>query len=203
MDAHLPPPSADAQAASRALSALIAGEIEAAGGWIPFSRYMELALYYPGLGYYSGGSRKFGDAGDFVTAPEITPLFGRALARQVAQITASSSPMVLEAGAGSGRLAADLLKALADLGCPPERYFILELSGELRARQQETIACEAPDQAGRVEWLDCLPEAFSGCVVANELLDAMPAEAVAWRAQGAMERGAVLGPQGFAWAERP
>jgi SAM-dependent MidA family methyltransferase len=203
MDAQLPPPSADAQAASRTLSALIAAEIDAGGGWIPFSRYMELALYAPGLGYYSGGSRKFGEEGDFLTAPEITPLFGQALARQVAQVTAASASAVLEAGAGSGRLAADLLNALADLGCTPERYFILELSGELRARQQETIAREAPAQAARIEWLDRLPETFSGCVLANELLDALPAEAVAWRREGRMERGVAVTSEGFAWAERP
>ncbi|HTY98754.1 MAG TPA: SAM-dependent methyltransferase [Rhodocyclaceae bacterium] len=203
MDAQLPPPSADAQAASRALAALIAGQIEAAGGWIPFARYMELALYAPGLGYYSGGSRKFGQEGDFLTAPEITPLFGQALARQVAQATAASAPYVLEAGAGSGRLAADLLKALAGAGQLPEKYFILELSGELRARQQATLAAEAPAEAHRVEWLDRLPASFSGCVLANELLDALPAEAVAWRAEGPMERGVVLGPEGFAWSERP
>ncbi|MDP1611661.1 MAG: SAM-dependent methyltransferase [Sulfuritalea sp.] len=178
--AELPAPSADARAASAALTDLIAAEIAARGGWISFARYMELALYAPGLGYYAGGSRKFGVAGDFLTAPELTPLFGQTLARQVAQILAASSPFVIEAGAGSGKLAADLLPALAALGCLPERYRILELSGELRARQQATLAEQAPQYADRVEWLDELPQRFSGCLIGNELLDAMPTHALRW-----------------------
>ncbi|MDP2133816.1 MAG: SAM-dependent methyltransferase, partial [Sulfuritalea sp.] len=175
--ADLPEPSADACAASAALLHLIAAEIDAGGGWISFARYMELALYAPGLGYYSGGSHKFGGqhtGGDFLTAPELTPLFAGALARQVAQVLAASSPQVVEAGAGSGRLAADLLAALAALDCLPERYRILELSGELRARQQATLTERAPQFVERVEWLDELPERFSGCLIGNELLDAMP-----------------------------
>lgn len=201
----LPEPSSDAQAASRALSACIADAIRAAGGWLPFVDYMEMALHLPGLGYYAGGSLKFGAEGDFVTAPELTPLFGQALARQVAQILAASpAPSLLEVGAGSGRLAADLLPALDALGMLPERYLILELSGELRARQQQTILVAAPHLAGRVTWLDELPETFAGCVVANELLDALPTHAVAWRQDGLMERGVVLDADGgFAWAERP
>jgi SAM-dependent MidA family methyltransferase len=143
---------------------------------------MELALYAPGLGYYSGGSRKFGAEGDFLTAPELTPLFGQALARQVAQVLAASSPFVIEAGAGSGRLAADLLVALMALGCAPERYQVLELSGELRARQQATLAEHAPEFVGRVEWLDRLPERFSGCLLANEVLDAIPTHPLRWNA---------------------
>lgn len=203
----LPIPSADAQAASRALSACIADAIRAAGGWLPFVDYMDMALHLPGLGYYAGGSLKFGDlhaGGDFVTAPELTPLFGQALARQIAQILAASpAPSLLEVGAGSGRLAADLLPALDALGALPERYLILELSGELRARQQTTILTGAPHLAGRVTWLDELPETFSGCVIANELLDALPTHAVAWRQDGLMERGVVLNADGgFAWADR-
>lgn len=200
----LPSPSADAQAASRSLCTEIAAAITAAGGWIPFSRYQELALYTPGLGYYAGGSRKFGEEGDFVTAPELTPLFGAALARQVAEVTTASVPVVLEAGAGSGRLAADLLRALDSLGALPERYLILELSGELRARQRETIGREAPALLARVEWLDAMPESFSGCIVANELLDAMPVQVLAWREDGLKERGVGLDDEGrFAWSERP
>jgi SAM-dependent MidA family methyltransferase len=179
----LPEPSADARAASAALGAIIAAEIAARGGWIPFARYMELALYQPGLGYYAGGSHKFGDhhaGGDFLTAPELTPLFGRALARQVAQVLAASTPQVIEAGAGSGRLAVDLLRGLDALGCLPERYRILELSGELRARQQAMLAEQVPQYANRVEWLDALPERFSGCLVGNEVLDAMPTHVVHW-----------------------
>lgn len=193
MKAALPEPSADALAASLALNELIASEIRAGGGWIPFSRYWELALYTPGLGYYAGGAVKFGsnaEGGDFVTAPELTPLFGQALARQVAQVLEASDAVVLEAGAGSGKLAADLLNALGALGKPPRRYLILELSGELRARQRATLEQIAPAFADRVEWLDALPEAFSGCVVGNEVLDAMPVNLLRW-SEGAVDEGGV------------
>ena len=183
---------------------IIAAEIAACGGWMSFARYMELALYAPGLGYYSGGSRKFGVAGDFLTAPELTPLYGRALARQVAQVLATSSPLVMEIGAGSGRLAADLLPALDALGCAPERYRILELSGELRARQEAMLSEHAPHFADRVEWLDELPEHFSGCLVGNEVLDAMPTHAVRWDpGDSVMERGVGLADGRLVAAERP
>ena len=198
MKVELPEPDADAKAASRELSRRIADRIAADGGWIPFVQYMDLALHMPGLGYYGGGSRKFGVEGDFVTAPELTPLFGQSLARQVSQVMDQSAPIVLEVGAGSGRLAADLLGCLSI-----DRYYILELSGELRARQMQTLAAAIPDWQDRVEWLEMLPEQFSGCVVANELLDAMPVHAVAWRSDGLMERGVLSGADGFAWAERP
>jgi len=208
--ADLPEPSADARAASMALLHLIAAEIDAGGGWISFARYMELALYAPGLGYYSGGSHKFGGqhtGGDFLTAPELTPLFAGALARQMAQILAASSPQVIEAGAGSGRLAADLLPALAALDCLPERYRILELSGELRARQQATLTERAPQFVDRVEWLDELPQSFSGCLIGNELLDAMPTHALRWSDAGdapaILERGVGLEHGRLAIAERP
>ena len=183
---------------------IIAAEIAACGGWMSFARYMELALYAPGLGYYSGGSRKFGVAGDFLTAPELTPLFGLALARQVAQVLATSSPLVMEIGAGSGRLAADLLPALDALGCAPERYRILELSGELRARQEAMLREHAPRFADRVEWLEELPEHFSGCLVGNEVLDAMPTHAVRWDpGDSVMERGVGLADGRLVLAERP
>jgi SAM-dependent MidA family methyltransferase len=198
METALPEPSGDAKAASAQLSRLIASEIAASGGWLPFVRYMELALHAPGLGYYGGGSRKFGSEGDFVTAPELTPLFGQTLAAQLQQVMALSAPVVLEVGAGSGRLAVDLLRCL-----DVERYCILELSGELRARQRETLAAAVPDQLARVVWLDALPDRFSGCILANEVLDAMPVHAAAWRRAGLMERGVVLGPEGLTWSERP
>ncbi len=202
--AQLPEPTAEARAHSERLCRHIHDEIEAGGGWISFARFMELALYAPGLGYYAAGAQKFGAAGDFVTAPEMTPLFGQTLARQVAQITAASAPFVLEAGAGSGRLAADLLLELERLGALPERYAILELSGELRQRQYDTIAQAAPQALACVEWLDRLPERFSGAIVANELLDAMPVHVVAWREGGIYERG-VSGHEegGFRWREKP
>ena len=202
--ADLPQASPDALAASAALHDIIAAEIAARGGWISFARYMELALYAPGLGYYSGGSRKFGSEGDFLTAPELTPLYGQALARQVAQVLAASAPQVIEAGAGSGRLAADLLLALDALGCAPEHYRILELSGELRARQQATLHERAPRLADRIEWLDELPERFSGCLVGNEVLDAMPTHALRWDDGSDVQEGGVGLEDGrLVPAERP
>ena len=202
--ADLPQASPDALAASKALHDIIAAEIAARGGWISFARYMELALYAPGLGYYSGGSRKFGSEGDFLTAPELTPLYGQALARQVAQVLAASAPQVIEAGAGSGRLAADLLLALDALGCAPGHYRILELSGELRARQQATLRERAPRLADRVEWLDELPERFSGCLVGNEVLDAMPTHALRWDDGSDVQEGGVGLEDGrLVPAERP
>lgn len=209
MIANLPAPSTEAIAASAALTDLIAREIKNQG-WISFARYMELALYAPGLGYYAGGAHKFGDAqsgGDFLTAPELTPLFGQALARQVAQVLAASKPHVIEVGAGSGRLAADLLLALDALDHAPERYEILELSGELRARQAATIARHAPQLLSRVHWLDALPEKFSGCLIGNEVLDAMPTHTVVWRENSLFESGVALAENAtgeqLTLAERP
>jgi len=199
----LPQPDADAAAASALLAQHIREEIRRAGGWISFARYMELALYTPGLGYYSGGARKFGAAGDFVTAPELSPLFAQCLAAQLAQAMAASAPRLLEAGAGSGILAAELLLELERLGALPERCEILELSGELRARQAETLRLRAPHLAGRVAWLDALPETFRGAVVANELLDALPVNIVVWREDGVFERGVALENGAFTWQERP
>jgi len=206
MTTRLPPPSADAQAASRELSDCIAACIRTAGGWLSFADYMEMALHLPGLGYYAGGAHKFGAGGDFITAPELTPLFGQALARQVAEVLravapAPSLPTVLEVGAGSGKLAADLLAELETMDALPARYEILELSGELRDRQRQTLEAAVPHLVGKVVWLDELPETFSGCVLANELLDALPTHAVAWRAEGLTERGVRLTETGFGWAE--
>ncbi len=169
-----------------------------------FARFMEQALYAPGLGYYAAGAQKFGSAGDFVTAPEMTPLFGQALAAQVAQVMALSAPQIIEAGAGSGRLAAGLLLALERLKALPERYWVLELSPDLRARQRATVAAAAPHLLDRVDWLERLPERFAGAVVGNELLDAMPVHAVAWRADGIQARGVGVDGEGrFVWRERP
>lgn len=206
MNTPLPEPPDFAKDISRALSQRIAAEIDAGDGWLSFARYMDLALHCPGLGYYGGGAQKFGGnevGGDFVTAPELTPLFGQTLAAQVAEIMALSAPVILEVGAGSGRLAADLLIALDLEGQAPERYLILELSGELRARQRETIADAAPALLARVTWLDTLPEHFSGCLIANELLDAMPVHAIAWRSSGLQERGVTRVSGRFTWLERP
>lgn len=209
----LPAPSSDALAHSAALAAHLAGEIAAAGGWIDFARFMELALYAPGLGYYASGAQKFGAAGDFVTAPEMTPLFAQSIAAQAVQVMAQSAPQLLEAGAGSGRLAADLLLELARRDALPQTYAILEVSGELRARQRASIATAAPHLLDRVVWLDRLPECFDGLVLANEVLDAMPVHLVRWQqaADGEVrifERGVALAASdatsaGFVWQERP
>ena len=164
----------------------IKSEIAAHGGWISFARYMELALHEPGLGYYSGGARKFGAQGDFVTAPELGALFGRTLARQIRDLGADR---VLEFGAGSGALAEVLLK---EIDC---EYFILETSTELRDRQQKRLG-------GKVKFLDSLPPRFSGAVIANEVVDAMPVHAVAWRENGVMERGVALQNGTLSWSER-
>ncbi|MBS4018656.1 MAG: SAM-dependent methyltransferase [Dechloromonas sp.] len=201
---QLPTPSPDALAHSRQVHEAIASTVVAEGGFLSFARYMEMALYAPGLGYYAAGARKFGAAGDFVTAPEMTPLFGQALAAQIAQVMALSARAVIEVGAGSGRLAADLLLALEQLGSLPDSYAILDLSPDLRERQRETIAAAAPHLLSRVVWLDRLPETFSGVVVANELLDALPAHLVVWDEDAIRERGVALDADGrFTWNERP
>lgn len=200
----LPLPSADALAHSQRLTEHLRDAIRRAGGWLSFSDFMAGLLYAPGLGYYTAGARKFGAAGDFVTAPGMTGLFGQALASQIAQIMALSVPQVLEIGAGTGRLAADLLLALEKQDALPERYRILDLSADLRERQQQTLAAEAPHLLARVEWLDALPDQFSGVVVGNELLDAMPADIVVWREAGIEVRGVGLDAAGnFAWQDRP
>jgi len=199
----LPVPSADALAHSRRVTAHLQSLIDDAGGWIPFARYMEAALYAPGLGYYAAGAMKFGAAGDFVTAPELTPLFGRTLAHAVAPVLSETGGDVLELGAGSGRLAADMLGELESLGALPARYCILEVSADLRQRQQETIARERPHLRERVQWLDALPERFSGVILGNEVLDALPVELVHWTDAGPRVRGVVREGDAFAWQDRP
>lgn len=191
----LPQPDSDAIEHSQRLLGQIRDEI-ARTGWMPFSRYMECALYAPGLGYYSGALQKFGHDGDFVTAPELTPLFGRSLARQLAELMALSAPHLIEAGAGSGRLAADLLAELDRLGAAPQSYRILELSADLRARQQALIAAELPHLSTRVSWLDSLPDAFDGVVIGNEVLDAMPVERLRNAAGRIEQAGLALDPSG-------
>lgn len=173
----LPPLSAAEREHSARLVSRIRAEIEAGSGWISFARFMEMALYEPGLGYYSAGATKFGAQGDFVTAPEISPLFSRCLARQCAEVLGSlGGGSVLEVGAGSGTMAADVLNELAALDQLPERYFILEVSADLRERQLATIAAHAARHLARVEWLEKLPEGVSGVVLANEVLDAIPVD---------------------------
>jgi len=182
VQSSLPPPTADEYAHSERLMALIRDEIDRHHGWLSFERFMELALYAPGLGYYSAGARKLGAAGDFVTAPEISPLFGRCLARQCAQVLSDlGGGDILELGAGSGAMAADILLELQALEQLPARYLILEVSADLRERQRATLQARAPQCADRVQWLEALPENLQGVVLANEVLDALPVQRFAIR----------------------
>ena len=206
----LPAPDPDAQAYSDTLKRHIGREIESSGGWIGFDRFMTLALYAPGMGYYSGGAHKFGAAGDFVTAPEISSLFSQTIATQVEQILALSTAQIIEVGAGSGKLAADLLLELEARRSLPGSYGILDLSGELRERQRATILQSAPHLLERVHWLDRLPDHFDGLVLANELLDAMPVHRVVWGCKGGesddttiRERGVAWKNGEFVWHDRP
>ena len=174
----LPEPDADAKNLSQTLCQQIEQQCDQSKGWIPFSEFMQMALYAPGQGYYSGDLRKFGAEGDFITAPEVSPMFAQCLARQIKDVLVTmDEPRVLEFGAGSGVMAADMLLELERLNALPEQYFILELSASLKQRQQETIKDKASHLLESVVWLDALSkEKFSGVVVANEVLDAMPVE---------------------------
>jgi len=200
---HLPAPSADAAAHSRRLGNLIADEIAAAGGWLSFARYMELALHAPGLGYYSAGASKLGAAGDFITAPESGPLFGRTLARQVAQALRDGITDIVELGAGSGKLARDILLELATLGCLPRRYLILETSADLRERQHALLQRELPQLVPRIGWLDALPATLTALVIGNEVLDAMPVHLIKTREHGCDELGVTANDGRFEWSARP
>lgn len=191
----LPEPGKDALAHSERLQALIRKRIADEGGWISFSDYMRLALYAPGLGYYSAGAVKFGEEGDFVTAPEISSLFGKTLARFAsAWLAANPDKDILELGAGTGKLACDFLK---DIENPPRNYFILEVSADLRKRQEENL------QGLPVTWIEALPEHFEGIVIANEVLDAVPCHVVCWQEGGMAERGVSVREGQFVWQDMP
>lgn len=169
-----PPLSPEEEAHARAVAALIRERIHEAGGWLSFERFMDLALYAPGLGYYSAGSVKLGPGGDFVTAPEVSDLFSRCVARQCAQVLEGGGE-ILELGAGTGRMAAIILETLAAGGALPERYAILEVSADLAERQRRRLEKLAPELRERVVWLERLPERpIRGVILANEVLDALP-----------------------------
>jgi SAM-dependent MidA family methyltransferase len=200
---NLPIPSAEAQAQSAQLSALIQQKIVQAGGWISFAEFMHMALYTPGLGYYAGGTRKFGKGGDFVTAPEISPLFAQTLARQATQILELTQGDVLELGAGTGKLAADLLLELQDLEALPKQYFILEVSAYLRQVQRVTCLSNLPTALfEKIVWLETLPKTFNGLVLANEVLDAIPVHILHKTAEGWRERGVSFNGD-FVWQDAP
>jgi SAM-dependent MidA family methyltransferase len=191
-------------------------QVGAAGGFLSFEHFMDTALYAPGLGYYSGGAHKLRAAGDFITAPELSSLFGRCVAKQCAQILRSISPRghgeaaprcILEIGAGSGRLAVDVLRRLEQAEALPDRYWILEISADLIERQRQLIGASLPHLLSRVEWLDRPPrDSFDGVILANEVLDALPVARFRWSRAGIEEMGVVLDAganSGFGWAARP
>src|SRR5271170_2010770 len=183
---------------SAALTGLIRGQIAAAGGWLSFEHFMELALYAPGLGYYSAGSHKIGAGGDFVTAPEVSDLFSRCLARQCSEVLRGCGHgEILELGAGTGRMAAALLAALAESGTLPERYAILEVSADLAARQRERLAQLPAALRSRVVWLTRLPERqIEGLILANEVADALPCRRLLLSAGAVHELGVALAADG-------
>jgi SAM-dependent MidA family methyltransferase len=198
----LPEPDAVSLQHSARVAAHIKECIREADGWIPFSKYMELAMFAPGLGYYSAGAAKIGAAGDFTTAPEMSTLFGATLAKQVAQVLKATGGDVLEFGAGSGKLARDLIIALGKSGCEPRQYLILEPSPDLRERQRSILQKEIPDWTSRVKWIDQLPENFTGVMVANEVLDAMPIDLVSWQVDATYERGVAIANNEFNYEDR-
>lgn len=200
--ADLPEPSPQAREASERLRARIAARIAQAGGWIGFDAFMQAALYEPGLGYYAGGSRKFGREGDFVTAPQISALFGQCLATQCLQWFERAPACVYEFGGGTGALAAQLLGELAVLGAGEVEYRIVEVSGELRERQRETIEALVPGLAQRVRWLERWPESIEGVAIGNELLDAMPARMLRLDRGRLLERGVCIDDGRFAFGDR-
>lgn len=197
----LPLPSPAAQQSSANLQTLLAEEIRKHGNWIPFSRFMELVLYAPQYGYYTGGSHKIGNDGDFITAPTLTPLFARTLARQLQELLPQTAGNIYEFGAGTGQLAADLLNNLSD---GINRYYIIEISPELAARQKDLIQTLAPQAAQKIVHLSALPETFDGIIIGNEVLDAMPVEIIRKDEGGSFEHvGVCLDNDRFTYSARP
>lgn len=200
----LPEPDSTSRAHSERVAAHIRARIAATGGTIGFAEFMHEALYAPGLGYYAAGATKFGAAGDFVTAPEISGIFGAVVARQCAEVLDDvAGGSILEIGAGSGKLAADMLETLEGIDALPEAYLILEVSADLRERQQAHLDKRVPHLADRVEWLSRLPRAHSGVIFANEVLDALPVERFVRRGNGVMRQCVRADDGGFSWDEEP
>ena len=199
----LPAPDPDSTAHSDAVAGYIRARIVESGGSIGFAEFMQHALYAPGLGYYSAGTQKFGAGGDFVTAPELSTLFGRVLGAQCAELLAGlPGSCVLELGAGSGALAIQLLTKLASVNALPRKYLILEPSAELQARQKQRIANELPEHLRCVEWLAAWPQNFVGAVVANEVADALPVTRFVVRDGNILELRVVAVAGGFSWLEQ-
>ena len=200
---RLPEPIGDALGHTQGCAALLREEIAKANGWLSFARFMERALYAPGLGYYAAGARKFGPDGDFVTAPEISSVFGQCLANSIAEVLHETGGDVLELGPGSGKLAKDILLALDELGVLPARYCLLEVSADLRERQQEALATLPEQLSKRAVWLDRLPENFTGVIVANEVLDVVPVHLVTFSSGSILERGVAVKDGAFVWQDVP
>jgi SAM-dependent MidA family methyltransferase len=199
----LPPLTPASQKHSQQLIDLIQQNIHLAGGWISFADFMQQALYAPGLGYYTAGNQKFGHGGDFVTAPQISPLFAQTLSRQVAEVLIETQGNVLELGAGTGQFAADVLLTLDNLGALPEQYLILEVSDHLRQVQRENLQKLLPEIIfKRVLWLKALPTQFNGVIFGNEVLDAIPVHLIHMTEQGVQERGVVQDGHSFAWQDK-
>jgi len=200
----LPALSSEASAHMVRVREHITQEIDALG-FLPFDRFMHLALYAPGLGYYSAGAAKFGASGDFVTAPEISPLFGATVAQQIAELIERGCPRIVELGAGTGCMAADILFELARIDRVPVSYEIVEVSADLRERQSATLRTAVPDLIELVRWCDRLPDGIEGVILGNEVLDALPVGLV--RMQGGVihELGVTLNEDrsGFRWSSRP
>jgi SAM-dependent MidA family methyltransferase len=203
-DSTLPPPPPEAVAHSQKLAEHIASTIAAEGDWIPFSRYMELALYAPGLGYYAAGARKFGEHGDFVTSPEISPMFAKCIGMQAGQVLQQTGGDILELGPGSGVLAADLYESLKEQGVAPKRYLLLEVSPDLRQRQRELLQKRfGIHEMERFVWIDKLPAKIRGLVIANEILDVIPCALMHRRGGEILERGVMVTEAGFAFDDQP
>ncbi len=208
----LPKPTTQALVVSQQLSDIIKKNIAQHKGWVSFADFMQMVLYTPNLGYYSGGAQKITTkksdsmqigGGDFITAPEMSPLFSQTLARQVAQVLAATQGDVLEFGAGTGQMATDLLLALAVLEQLPKQYYILEVSAYLREKQQATLKEKLPAILfARVQWLDTLPEYFNGLMLGNEVLDALPVSLITKNNDTLYERGIAF-KDGFVWQDEP
>lgn len=193
-----------AQQHSDALLAHIKAVIAEQGGWIDFAHYMQLCLYTPGLGYYANGNHKIGEGGDFTTAPEISPLFGQSIAQHIYDVAAQMKQFdILEFGAGSGKLTNDILTQLSQKDCLPRHYYILEVSAELRDRQQAYLRAHCPDLISRIHWLDRLPSSFEGIMLANEVCDAMPAHRIRLTEDRCFEQGISVEKELLNWFEKP
>lgn len=200
----LPEPDSASAAHSERVVEFIRGQIDAAGGSIGFAEFMQHALYAPGLGYYAAGATKFGEAGDFITAPEVSSAFGGVVARQCAEVLAQvPDGEILEYGAGSGKLAVDVLEALQRLGSLPAAYRILDVSPDLRERQEALLRQRAPDLLPLVTWLDAPPADLRGVILANEVLDALPVERFVRRDGRILQQRVAVARNGFAWTDAP